>query len=198
MELNLKCFDQTNALNALVAVLMVVSGGVLMGGPAPNLGVSMLSLGFLILALAINDRDLSAFKDPLRALKGTRSVLTLVSAAAVVVGRLMMHYHVQNLLKEHNGDYRVVAELVKEMPAVINVLMYGGMLGIVASLGMNKDGSINYTRGTLALIAAAAIHLSSRAVNDAMMSGDGEAVNRALLAHYASYGLLVAAAAYAC
>ena len=193
-----KCLDQTNALNALVAVLMVVAGGVLMGGSAPALGISLLSLGLLILALAINDRDLSALKDPLRALKSSRSLLALGSAAAVVVGRLMMHFHVQNLLKEHDGDYRIVAELAKEMPAIINVLMYGGMVGLIASLALNKDGSLNLVRGGMGVAAAAAIHVTSRMVQEAMASGDEEAVNRALMAHYASYGVLVLAVSYAC
>jgi hypothetical protein len=193
-----KCLDQTNALNAVVSVLMVVAGGVLMGGAAPNLGVALMALGLLILALAINDRDLSALKDPLRALKSTRSMLAVGSAAALLVGRLLMHFHVQKLLEEHNGDYRVVAELAKEMPAIINVLMYGGMAGIIASLAMNKDGSLNLTRGGLAVAAAAAIHWTSRKVHEAMAAGDEEAANRALMTHYASYGLLVLAVAYAC
>lgn len=198
MELNLKCFDQTNAINAVVAIVLVVSGGILMGGPSPNLGITAFALGLLILALAVLDRDLSAFKDTLRALKGTRSVLVLVSVAAVFVGRLLMHFHVQKLLQDHDGDYRVVAELVKTMPTVINVLMYGGMIGVVAALAMNKDGSVNYTRGTLALVAAAAIHLSARAVNSAMATGNPESVDRALMYHYASYALLVLAVSYAC
>jgi hypothetical protein len=177
---------------------MVIAGGVLMGGAAPNLGLTLLSLGFVILALAINDRDLSSLKDPLRALKSTRSMLALGSAAAIIVGRLIMHFHVQNLLKEHGGDYRVVAELAKEMPTIIDVLMKGGMLGLIASLAMNKDGSLNLTRGAMGVAAAAGIHFTSRKVQEAMYAGDEDAVHRALLAHYASYGLLILAVAYAC
>lgn len=194
--MDLKCFDQTNALNGLVAVLMIMGGGYLMGGAAPNVGSALLTFGFLILALAITDRDLSAMKDPLRALKSTRSMVALGSAALIVVGRLAVHYHLQQKIAEQGGDN--VAKLVAELPTVYSVLINGGLIGLIAALAMNKDGSLNMIRGGLGVLAAGVIYYTTFNMGVAMFSGNPELKQRTQMYNNLSYLLLVLAVAYTC
>jgi hypothetical protein len=198
--MDLECFDQTNAINGLMSVLMIIGGMSLMNGPqpvAPNLGSGLLALGFLVLALAILDRDVSSFKDARRALKGTRSMVVLISALSVVVGMLARHYHIQSLLAQHD-DYRVVAALVQDLPVIYKYLINGGLAGLAVGLGMNKDGSVNYFRGGLGAAAVVAFYFASQNLNNAMATNDIDQINRAALLVNASLLLPVVAASYAC
>ena len=198
--MDLQCFDQTNALNGLMGVMMISAGVVLMNVPAvgsSNLGSAVLTFGFLVLALAITDRDLSSLKDARRALSSTRSLIAICSAVSIIAGYLAIHFHTKTLLNEH-GDYRVVAELVKNLPAIYNVLIYVGYAGLIVALGLNKNGSVNYVRGGLAALAVAAIYMTDRNLSLAMFGGDPKKVDRAQMLNKASYLLLVAAVAYSC
>jgi heme A synthase len=198
--MDLECFDSTNALNGFISVLMVLGGKALMNGPSStslNLGAALLALGFLVLALAILDRDVSSFKDARRALKGTRSMIALGSALAVVVGVLAKQYHINALLQQYD-DYRVVAGLIQELPRIYDVLFYGGLIGLTVALGLNKDGSVSYTRGGLGLAAALAIYFSQTNYISALQTNDKAQVDRAANLVNASYVLLVAAVSYAC
>lgn len=195
-----ECFDQTNAINGLMSVLMITGGMSLMSGPqpvAPNLGAALLALGFLVLALAALDRDVSSFKDARRALKGSRSMVVLLSTLAVVSGFLARHYHIQSLLTQHD-DYRVVAALIQDLPAIYKALIYGGLAGLTVGLAMNKDGSINYFRGGFGALSAVAVYFANQNLTNAMATNDVDQVNRAATLLNASFLLPVVAVSYAC
>lgn len=191
----MNCVDATNALNALIGVTLIASAGALMMNKhTATLGSFALALGYLILALAIVDRDISALRDPLRAMSSPHTLVALGSAVAIVSGKLLMYYHVQDLLSKY--DSRVVKELVKDLPMIYNVLIAAGALGLVYSLAMSGKG-VNYVRGALGLAAVAAVYYS----NHLMVKNIGEEEQKVLNSrnlHLLSYLLMIVAVGYAC
>lgn len=201
MGFEVDCFDQTNALNALLAVLLITGGGILMNTAAPNLGVALLFFGLLLLSLAVVDRDLSALKDPMRALGDRRSMVALGSALLMFGARTAQHYHLASLISKNGGQ--LTQELINKLPTIYNVLITAGMVGLVGALSMNKDGSLNAVRGAMGIAGVAAVYYAGRHMMYAQMDaplegGSSSKVQTANALYLASHLILVLAVSYAC
>lgn len=189
------CFDKTNALNAVIGVTLIATSGLLMLNSdkiAQTVGAVALALGYLVLALAVVDRDIGSLRDPLRALSGSSTMIVIASAVLIVAGNLLSYYHVQDLLAKY--DARVVKELVKDLPMIYNVLIGLGALGFVYSLAF-QNGKVDYVKGALGLVAVASVHYSNYLVLRLIGTGADQA-NATRIAHLASYALMVIAVGY--
>ena len=86
-------------------------------------------------------------------------------------------------------------DLVKDMPMFFTVLTNLGNAGFVIAMGMNANGSINYIRGALALVA---IGLISYANTRLVKSITHDEIKNTRLNHILSFLVLVMAIGYSC
>ena len=193
------CLDRSVSLNALVAISLIIAGSNLMinkGVVVANFGAFCFALGYFILALAASNTSL----DRLR-LSDRRYVLALGSAVAIVAGTFLMYYHIQTRLREllakRLAGYPVVREdIVKSIPVLHHVLIYGGLMGLVLAISLRRNGSLNLVKGGLALAAVVVIGYTKQQMLEALVA-DKDAT-RHQVAHLLSYLLLVLAVAYKC
>lgn len=191
----MECFDTSLALHALIGASLIVAGANLMmhvGRVARGYGAYCFALGYFVLGLSAAGRDVGSFD-----IQSRKYILGLSSAVAIVAGTFMMYYHVQERVQQALQGYPTLSEdIVKSIPVIDNILIYGGFVGLVLTMSIGDDNSVNYVKGALALGALAVIGYTKNKMLQALL--DGQDVEKHQLAHLLSWGLLVLAVAYSC
>jgi len=189
------CFDSVRALNAVIGATLIVSGSHLMmhiGNVARAFGAYAFALGYFVLALAaIGSTNHHSNK----------FIIGMASALAIVAGTFMMYYHVQDrakkALENHlKGLPLVKDDIIKSIPLIYHLLVYLGFAGLVLTIGMNNDGTFNWTKGALALAALVVIGYTKTRLLEAAV--DGKNLEKHQIAHILSWGLIVIAVGYNC
>ena len=194
----MECFDVSLALNSLVGASLVVAGSKLMMHPgrvARGYGAYCFALGFLILGLAAAGQGVGEFD-----LRSRRYLIGVGSAAAVVAGTFMMYYHVQEnvhrALMGHADPAHLGEAVVKSIPVIDHVLIYGGYAGLVVAAGMSDYGDFNFVKAGLVLAALVVIGYTKGKMLEAVASGQDAEKHQ--VGHLLSWGLLVLALGYNC
>lgn len=193
------CFDLSLAMHAMIGASLIVAGSYLMlnvGKVARGYGAYCFALGYFILGVSASGRDVADFDFSSR-----RYILGLGSVTAIVAGTFMMYYHVQDrvsqLLQDRMTGYPTIRDdIVKSIPIIDNILIYGGFAGLVLAISLRDDNSFNLVKAGLAVGAFAVIGYTKNKMIESMVSGKD--VQKHQLAHLLSWGLLVLAVAYTC
>ena len=127
--------------------------------------------------------------------KNTRFLIGLGSAVAVVIGTFMLYYHVQDYVsKKLKGT--VVEGLLKTIPLIVHLLIYGGLAGLVTSISMREDGSFNMTKLALSGVAVLTIGFTKMSMLNAI--GEVQSFQKNQLTHSLSWLLLIGSIAFTC
>ena len=193
------CFDVTLALNSLVAVSLIVAGNHLMmhhNHVTRGYGAYCFAFGYFILGVTASGQSLDRVN-----VRSRRYLLGVGSAIAVVAGSFMTQFHakehVKKLLSGHLRDYpEAKQDIMKAIPVIDHVLVYGGYAGLVLALALNDNNRVNYVRGALAVGAFAVIGYTYNRMLDSYIKNKD--IREHQIAHILSWGLLVIATAYKC
>lgn len=191
----MECFDVSLSIHALIGASLVVAGANLMmhvGRVARGYGAYCFALGYFVLGLSAAGRDVGSFD-----VQSRKYILGLASAVAIVAGTFMMYYHVQERLQQLMQNPGMIQEnIIKSIPIIDHILIYGGFAGLVVTMALGDNNTVNYVKGGLGIGALAVIGYTKNRMLQALI--DGQNVEKHQLAHLLSWGLLVLAIAYSC
>lgn len=189
------CFDISTGLNSLVGVTLLVAGSNLMmnfNTICRIFGAFSFTLGYYIVGLAASGHKLGDLN-----LDNPRYLLGIGSVIAIVAGTFMLYYHVQDYIKKKlSGYHRVKSSLVKSIPIIVHLLMYGGLAGLVATISMKEDGSFNTTKALMA--SGAVLTIGYTKLNMLNSIGEHDSFQKHQLTHVLSWILFIISIAYTC
>jgi hypothetical protein len=166
------------------------------GKVARGFGAYCFAFGYLILGLAASGSDIATVD-----VKSRRYLLGIGSAIAVVAGTLMMYYHLQErvrhvLQNRMEGHPMVRQDILKSVPLLHHMLVYGGFVGLAMTIALREDDSLDMTKMALSVGALAVIGYTKDQMLKAAVSGVD--LQKHQFAHVLSWGLLVLAIGYKC
>lgn len=191
------CLNVQNSLHALIGASLIVAGSNLMMQPTRltrGYGAYCFAFGYLILGLSAVDRDVGTFD-----MTSRRYLLGVGSVVAIVAGTFMMYYHVQDRVRgilQGRLPQAPADVIIKSVPVIDNLLIYVGYAGLVASIAIREDMSVNLTKGAMALVALLVIGYTK--TNMLRAAVDGVELEKHQILHLLSWGLLILAIGYKC
>jgi hypothetical protein len=197
----MECFDVPMALHALIGCSLIVAGANLMmqiGTVLRAFGAYCFAFGYFLLGLAASGYNIGDFN-----LTSRRYLLGVGSALAIVAGTLLMYYHIQVLIRQaiqgqlSSDEIGVISkDVITAIPVFDHVLIYAGFAGLVLTVALRDDNSFNMTKAGLALVALLVIGFTKNKMLQAVINGQD--VQKTMIAHILSWGLLILAIAYSC
>ena len=194
----MECFDVTLGLHSLIAASLIIAGTKLMmnvNNVARGFGAYCFAFGYYILGMTASGNKIDVFT-----LMNKRYYIGLISVIAIVAGTFMMYYHVQDqvrkFLEPNVVGPKAREDIIKSIPIIYHILVYGGFLGLVITIALDSYDNINIIKALLAIGALSVIGYTKYKMLEAVVLGKN--VQKSQIAHILSWGLLIIAISYSC